>query len=83
MAKSNAIFTIKMRSILFIFFCVLYNICAAQFITEEEHTKFTKELSKYKQGKGSVQFPLTAPMPLTLIAKIVKYKAKMIMANNK
>lgn len=34
---------------------------------------FQKELSKYKQGKGSVQFPLDEPMPLALIIKIVKF----------
>ena len=34
---------------------------------------FKKELSKYKQGKGSVQFPLDEPVPLALITKIVKY----------
>ena len=34
---------------------------------------FQKELSKYKQGKGSVQFPLDEPMPLTLVTKIVKF----------
>jgi len=33
---------------------------------------FKKELSKYKQGKGSVQFPLDEPMPLKLITEIVK-----------
>ncbi|NVO12040.1 MAG: DUF1801 domain-containing protein [Bacteroidales bacterium] len=35
---------------------------------------FKKELSVYKQGKGSVQFPLDQPMPLELIAKIVKFR---------
>lgn len=34
---------------------------------------FQKELSNYKQGKGSVQFPLDEPMPLALITKIVKF----------
>lgn len=34
---------------------------------------FKKDLAKYKQGKGSVQFPLDEPMPLTLITKIVKF----------
>ncbi|HEY3386701.1 MAG TPA: DUF1801 domain-containing protein [Saprospiraceae bacterium] len=34
---------------------------------------FKKELSKYKQGKGSVQFPLDEPMPLALVTKIVKF----------
>jgi uncharacterized protein YdhG (YjbR/CyaY superfamily) len=38
--------------------------------------KFRKELSPYKQGKGSVQFPLDQPMPLDLITKIVKYRMK-------
>ena len=37
---------------------------------------FKKELSVYKQGKGSVQFPLDKPMPLTLITKIVKFRVK-------
>jgi uncharacterized protein YdhG (YjbR/CyaY superfamily) len=33
---------------------------------------FKKDLSTYKIGKGSVQFPLKDPMPLALISKIVK-----------
>jgi uncharacterized protein YdhG (YjbR/CyaY superfamily) len=36
--------------------------------------EFKKDLSPYKQGKGSVQFPLDQPMPLDLITKIVKYR---------
>ena len=35
---------------------------------------FKKELSVYKGAKGSVQFPLDQPMPLELIAKIVKFR---------
>ncbi len=35
---------------------------------------FKKELSAYKTGKGSVQFPLDKPMPLDLIAEIVKFR---------
>ncbi|RPI70828.1 MAG: hypothetical protein EHM47_11410 [Ignavibacteriales bacterium] len=37
---------------------------------------FKKELSVYKSGKGSVQFPIDKPMPLKLITKIVKYRVK-------
>lgn len=37
---------------------------------------FKKELSIYKQGKGSAQFPLDKPMPLDLITKIVKFRVK-------
>jgi uncharacterized protein YdhG (YjbR/CyaY superfamily) len=35
---------------------------------------FAQDLSKYKGAKGSVQFPLNQPMPLDLIARIVKYR---------
>ncbi len=37
---------------------------------------FKKELSVYKQGKGSVQFPLDKKMPLALIARIVKFRVR-------
>ncbi len=36
--------------------------------------KFEKELSVYKMGKGSVQFPLDKPIPYSLISKIVKFR---------
>ena len=35
---------------------------------------FKKELALYKGAKGSVQFPIDKPMPLSLIAKIVKFR---------
>jgi uncharacterized protein YdhG (YjbR/CyaY superfamily) len=35
---------------------------------------FKKELSVYKGAKGSVQFPLTKPLPLDLISEIVKFR---------
>ncbi|MDD3803476.1 MAG: DUF1801 domain-containing protein [bacterium] len=38
--------------------------------------EFKKEISKYKYAKGSVQFPLNKPIPLKLIAKIVKFRIK-------
>jgi uncharacterized protein YdhG (YjbR/CyaY superfamily) len=37
---------------------------------------FKKELSEYQSAKGSVQFSLGKPLPLGLIAKIVKFRAK-------
>lgn len=36
---------------------------------------FKKELSAYKGGKGTVQFPLDKPLPIGLITRIVKFKA--------
>ena len=40
------------------------------------HSEFKAELSKYKQGKGSVQFPIDQPMPYELIERIVKFRVK-------
>lgn len=36
--------------------------------------KFKQELSEYKSAKGSVQFPLTQPIPFDLIRKIVAFR---------
>ena len=44
------------------------------YATPTGHSKFAKELSKYKQGKGSVQFPLDRPIPYLLIGRIVEFK---------
>jgi len=38
--------------------------------------EFKEELSAYEGAKGSVQFPLDQPMPLSLISKIVKFRVK-------
>ncbi|MFM9945319.1 MAG: iron chaperone [Bacteroidia bacterium] len=35
---------------------------------------FEKEISNYKNAKGSVQFPIDQPMPLELISKITKFR---------
>ena len=37
---------------------------------------FKKDLSVYKGGKGTVQFPLDKPLPLNLISRIVKFRIK-------
>lgn len=44
------------------------------YATPSGHSKFQDEFSKYKQGKGSVQFPLDKPIPYELIEKIVKFR---------
>ena len=36
---------------------------------------FQEELSKYKGAKGSVQFPLSEPIPFDLVTRIVQYRA--------
>lgn len=37
---------------------------------------FKKELSVYKMGKGSIQFPFDKPMPLEVITEIVKFRVQ-------
>jgi uncharacterized protein YdhG (YjbR/CyaY superfamily) len=44
------------------------------YATPTGHKAFEKELSKYKQGKGSVQFPLDEPLPEKLIREIVLFR---------
>lgn len=39
---------------------------------------FDKELSIYKRGKGSVQFPLDKELPKNLIIEMVRYRLKLI-----
>ncbi len=46
------------------------------YATPTGHAAFSEELSKYKQGKGSVQFPIDEPMPFELIARIVEFRVK-------
>ena len=45
------------------------------YATPTGHEKFASQLSKYKQGKGSVQFPLHEELPLELIADMVLFRA--------
>ena len=46
------------------------------YATPTGHSAFKKELSIYKQGKGSVQFPLGETLPIELIKKIVKFRVQ-------
>ncbi len=44
------------------------------YATPTGHEKFSEALSVYKQGKGSVQFPLNEPLPEKLITAIIKFR---------
>src|SRR5213594_402579 len=37
---------------------------------------FKEELSQYKLGKGSVQFPIEKPIPYDLVRRIVRFRAR-------
>ena len=44
------------------------------YATPNGHEAFKQDLSKYKQGKGSVQFPLDEPLPIDLVRRMVQYR---------
>lgn len=46
------------------------------YATPTGHKEFANELSNYKQGKGSVQFPIDHPIPYWLIEHIVIFRVK-------
>lgn len=46
------------------------------YATPSGHAQFAPELAGYRQGKGSVQFPLDRPMPYNLIRRIVAFRAE-------
>lgn len=46
------------------------------YATPTGHEKFAAELSSYKQGKGSVQFPINQPIPYDLIKRIVEFRVQ-------
>jgi len=46
------------------------------YATPTGNNEFADDLSKYKTGKGSIQFPINEPMPLDLITRIVKFRVK-------
>jgi len=41
--------------------------------------RFANELKDYKQGKGSLQFPLHKPLPKELIIRMVRYRKEEIL----
>jgi len=46
------------------------------YATPTGHEAFAEELSKFKQGKGSVQFPIDQPLPTDLIRRIVRFRVQ-------
>ena len=52
------------------------------YATPSGHEAFLEELAHYKQGKGSVQFPLDKPIPYELIKRIVVYRKRVTSAGS-
>jgi uncharacterized protein YdhG (YjbR/CyaY superfamily) len=53
------------------------------YATPTGHEAFKEKLSAYKQGKGSVQFPLNQAIPYPLIEEIIKFRVEENLAKNK
>lgn len=44
------------------------------YATPTGHSEFADELSSYKEGKGSVRFPIDKPIPFDLVKRIVEFR---------
>lgn len=44
------------------------------YATPAANAALAEKTRSYKQGKGSIQFPLDEPLPLDLVAELVDYK---------
>lgn len=53
------------------------------YATPQGHEAFSEELASYKQGKGSVQFPLNKEMPFDLMRRITLFKESQILETSK
>jgi uncharacterized protein YdhG (YjbR/CyaY superfamily) len=49
------------------------------YATPSSHEAFAAELSFYKHGKGSVQFPLDRPLPAGLIRRMIEHRTVIIL----
>ena len=45
--------------------------------------KFKKELARYKLSKGTIRFPLDEPVPVKLIERLARFRAREIMDREK
>ncbi len=48
------------------------------YATPEGQEAFADEFARYKQGKGSVQFPLAEPLPIDLITRVIEQRVDVV-----
>lgn len=65
----------KYKKKLFVYFAG-YKKHIGLYATPNTHEAFKEKLSSYKQGKGSVQFPLSQPIPFELIQEMIVFRRK-------
>ncbi|WP_205860658.1 iron chaperone [Phycicoccus sp. HDW14] len=44
------------------------------YATPNGHEAFAEDFARYKQGKGSVQFPHSEPLPTDLVRRVVEFR---------
>lgn len=44
------------------------------YATPNGHAAFSDKFAKYKQGKGSVQFPDDQPLPVDLVREVIQFR---------
>lgn len=45
------------------------------YATPNGHEEFAAEFARFRQGRGSVQFPHTEPLPEDLVRRVVRFRA--------
>lgn len=48
------------------------------YATPNGHAAFADDFAQYKQGKGSVQFPLDQPLPDALVRRVVQFRVSQL-----
>ena len=48
------------------------------YATPNGHEAFAEEFARYKQGKGSVQFPHREPLPTDLVRRVVEFRVRAV-----
>lgn len=48
------------------------------YATPVGHEAFAADFAKYEQGKGSVRFPHSEPLPLELIARVIAHRVEVV-----
>lgn len=66
--------TFKLEGRPFVYFAAFQSHVSLYPMTAPVKARFKKELTGYKGGKGTIQFPLDEPLPYALIRKLVKFK---------
>jgi uncharacterized protein YdhG (YjbR/CyaY superfamily) len=59
-----------------IYFAVWKRHYALYAATEQVLASFRADLAPYQVDKGTIRFPLSEPVPVTLIGRIAKFRAK-------